>query len=129
VALDAAGCEDVVADAGAAALALALGNLLANALEHAPRGGRVAVTARERGGWAEIGVEDDGPGFAPGFAVSGRRLIRGDGRAGLGLHIADLVAVMHDGALSLGAAPGGGAAVTLRLPLARPAANQQDPGP
>jgi signal transduction histidine kinase len=127
VALDAGGCAGVTVDAAATALDLALRSLLANALEHAADGGRVAVSAREIGPWVEITVVDDGPGFPPGFALGRRRLARPDGRAGLGLHIVDLIAVMHDGDLSLGSAPGGGASATLRLPVSRPAApNPQD---
>lgn len=127
VTLDASGCANLTIDAAPAALDLALSSLLANAVEHAAAGGRVAIIARERGGAVEIAVTDDGPGFPPGFALGRQRLTRADGRAGLGLHIVDLVAVMHEGALSLGSAPGGGAAATLRLPVTRPAApNAQD---
>jgi signal transduction histidine kinase len=127
VALDASDCADIAIDGAAAALDLAIGSLVANAVEHARAGGKVSARVRDRGGWVEITVADDGPGFSPGFALGSQRLTRMDGRAGLGLHIVDLVAVMHEGALSLGSAPGGGAAATLRLPLARPGpANPQD---
>jgi nitrogen-specific signal transduction histidine kinase/Na+-transporting NADH:ubiquinone oxidoreductase subunit NqrE len=41
-------------------------NLLVNALEATPRGGRVSVSALENGDGCVLTVEDDGPGIAPG---------------------------------------------------------------
>ena len=40
-----------------------LRNLIANAQSFSPPRGRIALTAREAGGMAEISVEDDGPGI------------------------------------------------------------------
>jgi signal transduction histidine kinase len=100
-----------------------LGNLLDNAWKWARS--RVRVSAAVRGPWCQLVIEDDGPGLAPGDreAVLGRR-VRLDERTpgqGLGLPIArDIVAAGH-GTLALGTSEAGGLAVTLELPLARPA--------
>jgi len=40
--------------------------------------------------------------------------------AGLGLRIAQQVATAHGGELEIGAAPGGGASVSIRFPAAAP---------
>ncbi len=42
----------------------ALGNILKNAMEHTPIGGRITVTALETALYTQITVEDTGPGFA-----------------------------------------------------------------
>jgi signal transduction histidine kinase len=48
-------------------LELVFRNLLGNALKHHDRReGRIAVSARERGGFFEFSVADDGPGIEPG---------------------------------------------------------------
>ena len=39
-------------------------NLLENAARHAPEGTTVRVRARERDGWIEVAVADEGPGIA-----------------------------------------------------------------
>jgi two-component system sensor histidine kinase TctE len=43
----------------------ALANLVHNAIEYSPRGGRVTVRTGQRGGESFAEVEDDGPGIAP----------------------------------------------------------------
>jgi two-component system sensor histidine kinase TctE len=43
----------------------ALANLVHNAIEYSPRGGRVTVRTGQREGSAFVEVEDDGPGIAP----------------------------------------------------------------
>jgi two-component system sensor histidine kinase TctE len=43
----------------------ALANLVHNAIEYSPRGGRVTVRTGRRGGCSFAEVEDDGPGIAP----------------------------------------------------------------
>ncbi|HUJ30513.1 MAG TPA: ATP-binding protein [Candidatus Acidoferrum sp.] len=45
------------------ALSEALSNLIVNAIEAQPNGGRVRVGITENGGWVEIRIEDDGPGI------------------------------------------------------------------
>jgi signal transduction histidine kinase len=95
-------------------------NLVKNAVEAAGAGGRVAVTLAERAGEAAVSVADTGPGiepatrdrlFEPFFTTKPRG-------TGLGLAVSQAIAHAHGGALEAGAAPGGGALFTLRLPSA-----------
>ena len=92
-------------------LALALSNLVANAVRHTPAGGRVRVEARREGPRVRFRVEDTGPGvpaehhkriFEKFFRVPGAP----PGAAGLGLTIAREVVDAHGGALVL-EGPGG----------------------
>jgi signal transduction histidine kinase len=94
----------------------ALANLVDNALRHGE--GTVRLTARERGGAAELEVADEGPGFPP--ELAGRafeRFARGDeartrGGTGLGLAIVRAIAEAHGGSAEID-----GARVRLRLPF------------
>ena len=94
----------------------ALGNLLHNALEYVPRGGRVTVRTGMGGREGErrpfLEVEDDGPGIPdPERARVLERFYRVPGPSGtgsgLGLAIVREIAAAHGGALSIAAAPGG----------------------
>jgi signal transduction histidine kinase len=102
----------------------ALDNLLANAVRHSPRGGRVTVDVRVAGDEARVVVRDEGPGithedreriFAPGVRGTGAR---GPG-AGLGLAIAR-DAVHADGGRLVVVPSRSGAAFLLGLPRVRP---------
>ena len=101
----------------------ALHNLLDNAARH---GTRVLATLRIGRGWAEFAVEDDGPGipeadreraFRPFTRLDESRNQDKGGGVGLGLAIAQDIALAHGGALTLedGSRLGGLRAV-LRLP-------------
>lgn len=101
-------------------LALALENLMANALRAAGPSGRVEVTLRREGQRAVVDVDDDGPGIAPEVAA---RLFEpfftthATG-TGLGLAVVRRVAEAHGGAVRAGASPLGGARFELELPAA-----------
>lgn len=41
-------------------------NLLENAVQHSPEGGKVIISAREAEGALELSVSDEGPGIPPG---------------------------------------------------------------
>ena len=92
--------ESARVDGDAFLLREALSNLVHNALEYSPRGGRVTVRTGRRNGHAFLEVEDDGPGIAP--AERGRVLERfyrvpgtpGTG-SGLGLAIVREIAAGH----------------------------------
>src|SRR4051812_22025661 len=107
-------------------LAQAVGNLVANALEHGA--GPVAVRAREVTGLLRIDVEDAGGGLpAPVDALAA--LARGGrGRRGRGLAIASEVARRCGGRLA--AAPASrGARLVLELPLLGSAPASRSAGP
>ncbi|MEO7327783.1 MAG: ATP-binding protein [Minicystis sp.] len=104
-------------------LPMALVNVLANALQAMPRGGRLAVDVRlttdAEQRWLSIAVSDSGPGIPP--EVVGRIFepfvtTRATG-TGLGLALTKRVLDGHGGVIDVRSAPGQGATFTLRLPL------------
>ncbi|MGZ4172158.1 MAG: sensor histidine kinase [Solirubrobacteraceae bacterium] len=97
-------------------LAQALGNLIANAVEHGR--GPVAVHGTMRDGRVRITVSDHGAGLPAPVAELRRRPRRGRGGRGRGLAISAEVAEAHGGRLA--SAPSQvGARLVLELPVAR----------
>lgn len=106
------------------AVTRALGNLVRNAIRHAPRGSTVEVEAACHGPAdaprLRLQVRDHGPGFS---ALQLQQLAQGVGGAsvghaqgtGLGLRYVQQVARLHGGTLVAEVAPGGGALLTLDL--------------
>jgi signal transduction histidine kinase len=96
-------------------------NLIDNAVKHSPRGASVAVRGSREDGHAVLRVRDAGSGL-PGGAQTRlfRRFYRGDNAqqsgAGLGLAIAQAIAVAHGGAITARNVEEGGAEFTVRLP-------------
>ncbi|MFL6194628.1 MAG: sensor histidine kinase, partial [Thermoanaerobaculia bacterium] len=101
----------------------ALTNLIQNAVQHTPAGGEVVVemSGFEEGGrtWARCAVKDSGPGFReedlphlfePFFT-------RRRGGTGLGLSIVQRVVEELQGRLVAENRPGGGAVVTVDIPV------------
>jgi two-component system sensor histidine kinase TctE len=91
----------------------ALGNLIHNAIEYTPPGGRVTVRTGVRNGSAYLDVEDDGPGIAPAERAKVlERFYRVPGTAGtgsgLGLSIVREIAAAHRAELEIGAGEGAG---------------------
>jgi signal transduction histidine kinase len=111
------------ADPGAVAQVLRI--LLDNARRVTPAEGRVSVSVAQPNGTAEVAVDDDGPGVAPGEREAiFERFSRGsagepDGGFGLGLAIGRELATRMDGELAL-ARPGPGARFVIRLPAESP---------
>jgi two-component system OmpR family sensor kinase len=104
-------------------LALAVRNLLENALSHAPNAPVEVRFSTDSGGGLRLTVEDRGPGlpavvldyFAAPPADS-RVLVRRDGSACFGLAIVQAVVQAHGGRLSLRNLPNGGCAAEIALP-------------
>ena len=98
--------------AGAEDLAAAVDALLENVVAHTPEGTAFSVrlAPTERG--ARLVVADDGPGLPVDEPIRGRS---DRGSSGLGLDIARRSAVASGGSMTLGAAPSGGAVITLEF--------------
>jgi len=96
-------------------------NLLENAIQHSPRGGRVRVEASlgEDPGVLEIRVVDDGPGFPPGeeALLFEPFFTRRPGGTGLGLSIVKRIVQEHDGRIAPDGS-GSGATMLVELPVA-----------
>ncbi len=107
----------LVVEADRLRLAQAVGNLLANAIEHG--GDRVEVRVGRRGDRVRVEVADDGRGLPAPVAELSRRGRQVRGAHGHGLGIAAAVAEAHRGRLA--AAPAQvGARLVLELPAADP---------
>ena len=84
-----------------------LANLVANAVRHSPRGGKVTVRASRQDGHARLEVIDEGPGIPPSEAERVfERFYRSDqarssdqGGSGLGLAIARWIVELHGGTI------------------------------
>jgi two-component system sensor histidine kinase TctE len=119
--------EPATVRADALLLGELLTNLLANAMDYAPRGSRVTVRCGLRHDKAVLEVEDNGPGIPEQEReqVLGR-FYRVDGTpgegSGLGLAIVQEIAHLHGGRVEIKAPPTGqGTVVTVRLPATRAA--------
>ncbi|MRX43917.1 sensor histidine kinase [Agromyces kandeliae] len=109
-------------------LGRAVANLLANALQHTPAGGRVAVTVDGEGDDVRLAVADSGPGFAAadlahafeagwrGSSARSPHRLDVTGGAGLGLAIVRGIARAHGGDATASNAPEGGAVLAVTLP-------------
>jgi signal transduction histidine kinase len=103
-----------------------LDNLLGNALRHTPKGGRVEVTAAQRGNEVELAVRDTGEGIPPElldqvferfFRVNAARVRNDGGGSGLGLTISRAIVEAHHGRVwAESGGPGRGARFVARLP-------------
>lgn len=112
--------EHVFVDADLPLLQRVISNLLENELAHLPAGRRVMIQLRSRMETAELVIEDDGPGFPPEIAARAfeRFVKRKDSPGhGLGLAFVDAVIQAHGGAVTLAERAGGGAAITVALPV------------
>jgi signal transduction histidine kinase len=98
-------------------------NLVENALQAVGERGRVRVSLAASDGYAEIGVEDDGPGLSPDLRVRAFEpfFSTKTGGSGLGLPLVRKIAEDHGGSVTLESVEGRTRA-TLRLPLPGPSA-------
>jgi two-component system sensor histidine kinase SenX3 len=115
-------------------IALAVGNLVANAVAYSPEGSKVVISVRSADLTVEITVTDQGVGIEPHeldriferfYRVDPARH-RSTGGTGLGLSIVKHVAASHGGEVRVWSAPGQGSSFTLTLPR-RTASDPPDP--
>jgi two-component system sensor histidine kinase ChvG len=107
-------------------LTQAFENLLANAVSFSPADGTVTVSLHIDGGTAVVEIADEGPGIPDEHLerVFGRFFsYRPDdtddgGHSGLGLAIVKAVVEAYRGTVTAANRPGGGATLTVRLPVA-----------
>ena len=116
-------------------LAMAIGNLVENAVNYSPDGTRVAVAAHPIGDLVEVTVSDQGVGIPSGdleriferFYRVDRARSRETGGTGLGLSIVKHIASIHGGDVRVWSVEGQGSTFTVRLPLRLdPASGQAD---
>lgn len=100
-------------------------NLVINAIQHTPEGGKVTLSLEARDQQAVIQVQDTGVGIAPEYQskifdrfyrVNSDRN-RQTGGSGLGLAIAQTIAQKHQGKIAVQSQLGQGSAFTIHLPI------------
>jgi heavy metal sensor kinase len=102
-------------------------NLLNNAVQYTPAGGKIELSLDRRGDKAEITVRDTGQGIAPEdlphifdrFYRADKARSRTKGGSGLGLSIVRWVVDAHHGEIEVESTPGQGTTFRVRLPLLR----------
>ena len=114
--------------ADAPALEQALDNLITNALDAMPRGGRLRLSVRPQNGHLLVTVADNGTGIAPDdlprvftpFHTTKRTGI------GVGLPLARRTVERLGGSLRLESTPGAGTQAILTLPLRPPTSTETE---
>ena len=99
-------------------------NLVANALEMMPEGGRIQISAAAQNGFVVADVRDTGPGIAPEIRDSLFEPFVSAGKKnglGLGLALSRQTVLDHGGDMWAESEPGQGACFRLRLPAAEAA--------
>ena len=117
------GIDDTVVRGRSDALARVTRNLLDNAVRHAEA--RILVGLHHTDGWAELTVDDDGPGVPvesehrifDRFARLDESRDRSTGGVGLGLAVVRAVVEHHGGTVGCARSPLGGARFLVRLPV------------
>jgi two-component system, OmpR family, sensor kinase len=119
--------EPVWAEGDAERLRQCLENLVANAIQHSPRGVpvtlKVSTQRRLDRVWAQVMVQDEGPGIpADVLPHIFERFAAGQRSAGLGLglYVAKQIAESHGGTLAVESSLGEGARFTIEVPATRP---------
>ena len=103
-----------------AQLRQAVDNVLRNAIEATPDGGKVTVTARSGGKGHSIEVQDTGSGIAPDdlpriFDLYFTTKAHG---TGVGLAVTHQIVSAHGGTIEVSSRPGAGTRMTIQLPAA-----------
>ena len=101
----------------------ALFNLIDNAIKYSPEGSPIDISAAVSDSWLKLEVADRGPGIPPGqeaqiFEKFHRGEPHGERRGvGLGLTICRGIVEAHGGRIAARNRPGGGAVLSIELPL------------
>jgi two-component system sensor histidine kinase QseC len=117
--LDADESSDYHLLADGPSLGTLLQNLIGNAVQYTPIGGRIQVQLHAQNDALTLRIQDSGPGVEPALReqLFERFYRQGDGQgAGLGLSIVLRVVELHRGSISLDESPLGGLEVCVRLP-------------
>ncbi len=98
------------------------GNLVENALRHAPPDSKVTLGVIDEGQFLRAFVDDEGPGLPAGetadrlFALFAKGKEKRGGKAGLGLYFCKMTVERWGGTIGCESRPGGGARFWFRLP-------------
>ena len=96
-------------------------NILDNAAKHGGEGKKITASLRREGDQAVFCIRDYGPGIPPEeLPLVKKKFYKGSSKArgsGIGLAVCEEIVTMHGGKLELSNAEGGGALVTVRLPI------------
>ena len=104
-------------------------NVIVNAVDAMPRGGKLAITSRRSNNRLQLQFIDNGMGmpddvrqkiFEPFFSTKGAH------GTGLGLSVSYSIMERHEGSISVDSQPGGGTTFTIDLPAVMPESSNAD---
>lgn len=107
-------------------ITLVLRNIITNAIDYTPTGGKVSVTlANSHDGFISVAIKDSGIGIPKEdldriftkFYRSKDALLMETDRSGLGLYISKHIIDSHKGTITIESEQGAGVTVTIRLPI------------
>ncbi len=116
--VDAAGAGEATVDPGQ--LRQAMDNLIRNALDATPSGGRVRVDARSTAREHAVSVQDTGAGIDPEVLprIFDLYFTTKPEGTGIGLAVTQQIVTAHGGTIEVDSKPGAGTRMTIRLPRA-----------
>lgn len=122
-----ADASSIMALADADGLRTIIDNLLDNAINYTPQGGRIGVDWRKSGDWIDLNVTDNGVGIArehqtrifERFYRVDKARSREIGGTGLGLSIVKHLCQVFGGSVKIASQVGQGSTFTIRLPAAQ----------
>lgn len=112
---------DPVVDANRSELHEVFTNLIINACDAMPSGGKITLHLREQAGQAIVEVADTGIGMTPEVkehCFDAFFTTKGENGSGLGLSVSYQIITRHSGQISVWSGPGQGTVFTVQLPVA-----------